>query len=81
MLQKYKWEFNSMNVLVFSTSVKTATDVGSLEPLINSLAGKGNWSFALDDCDHVLRIVSHEVQPMNAIKLLQAQGFECRELE
>ena len=81
MLQKYKWEFNSVNVLVFSTSVKTATDVHSLEPLINSLAGNGNWNFALDDCDHILRIVSDKVEPMNAILLLQAQGFECKELE
>jgi hypothetical protein len=70
-----------MNVLVFSTSVKTATDINFLTPFINSLAGKGNWNFALDDCDHVLRIISDEVKPIIAIELLRSHGYQCTELD
>ena len=70
-----------MDILVFSTSVKTNYEVKSLTPLINSLVGKGKWNFALDDSDRILRIVSDKVKPMNAISLLNKRGFECIELK
>lgn len=70
-----------MEVLVFSTSVKSMDDVKSLAPLINSLVDTGQWNFALDDCDHILRIVSDQVKPMTAIALLNNRGFECKELQ
>ncbi len=70
-----------MEILVFSTSVKTMYEVKSLTPLINSLVGKGQWNFALDDSDHILRIVSNKVKPINAISLLNERGFECNELQ
>jgi Gpi18-like mannosyltransferase len=38
-----------MQVLVFSTSVKSMEEVNVLKPLIDSLVGKNNWNFALDD--------------------------------
>jgi hypothetical protein len=70
-----------MEVLVFSTSVKSLEEVKSLAPKINSLAGKGHWNFALDDSDRILRIVSKEVEPNRAINLLKQHGFDCKELE
>jgi hypothetical protein len=70
-----------MEVLVFSTSVKSIDEVKSLEPKINSLAGKGHWNFALDDCDKILRIVSDNVKALHAISLLKEHGFDCQELE
>jgi hypothetical protein len=70
-----------MEVLVFSTSVQSVDQVKSLEPKINSLAGKGHWNFALDDCDKILRIVSDKVKPQFAIQLLEKNGFKCRELD
>ena len=71
-----KITFVSFLIITFFNCV-TADFAQNLPPL--NLAG--NWNFALDDCDHILRIVSDEVEPMNAILLLQAQGFECKELE
>ena len=69
-----------MEVLVFSTSVKSLEEVKSLAPKINSLVGKGCWNFALDDRDNILRIISSQVKPEIAIRLLEKNGFECREL-
>ena len=69
-----------MEVLVFKTSVETSQHVRSLKPLLDSAAGKGKWNFALDDCDHILRIVS-AVDPAAAINLLKEHGYECSELE
>jgi hypothetical protein len=70
-----------MEILVFSTSVASAQEVNTLAPVINKLAGKGNWNFALDDCDHILRIATKQVDATKAIHLLKQHGFDCRELE
>jgi hypothetical protein len=69
-----------MDVLVFSTSVESSEQVRSLAPLIDSLAGRGRWNFALDDCDKILRIVSNKVKPRAAIHLLTQYGYRCQEL-
>ena len=70
-----------MEVLVFKTSVQSYESVHQLTPLLDALAGKGRWNFALDDCDRVLRIVSYSVQPEEAMRLLTTQGFSCAELD
>jgi hypothetical protein len=69
-----------MEVLVFKTSVETPQHVRVLKPLLDSTAGKGQWNFALDDRDRILRIVS-AVDPAAAINLLKDNGYECAELE
>jgi hypothetical protein len=70
-----------MEVLVFKTSVKTPQHVKSLKPLLDVTAGQGQWNFALDDCDRILRIVSEHLTPPVAINLLRENGYECSELE
>lgn len=70
-----------MEVLVFSTSVESYGQVSVLAPLLNAVVGSGRWNFALDDCDRILRIVSPEIEATEAIRLLEEQGFACKELE
>ncbi len=70
-----------MNVLVFKTSVQSHDQVQQLRPLLDNLAGRGRWNFALDDCDKVLRVVSDRVSPEAAIHALKNVGFECHELD
>lgn len=70
-----------MEVLVFKTSIESYTSVASVAPVLDAVAGEGNWNFALDDCDRILRIVSASVDPSLAIFVLNELGFECSELE
>ena len=70
-----------MEVLVFKTSVDTPQRVKILKPLLDSVAGRGRWNFALDDCDKILRIVSRRANAQVAIRVLQENGYECAELE
>ncbi len=70
-----------MEVLVFSTSVQSDDQVKILAPKINSLAGRGQWNFALDDSDRILRIASDHVKAIDAISLLKKYGFDCRALD
>jgi hypothetical protein len=71
----------SSQVLVFKTSVQSQQAVATLAPALNSTAGNGNWNFALDDGDRILRIKSAKVPPALAIHILNESGFECVELE
>ena len=70
-----------MEVLVFKTSVDNPQSVKTLKPLLDSVAGRGRWNFALDDCDKILRIASMKVNAQTAIRLLKDNGYECAELE
>ncbi len=70
-----------MDVLVFRTTVTSVENVSDLTPMLDKLAGKGGWNFALEDCDNILRIVSTRVHPQQAVQLLTFQGFSCEELE
>lgn len=70
-----------MEVLVFKTSITSYTSVASVAPALDAMAGRGNWNFALDDCDRILRIASKSVDPSLAIFVLNELGFECCELE
>ena len=70
-----------MEVLVFKTSVETPQSVKMLRPLLDAVAGKGHWNFALDDCDKILRIASLKVNAQTAIDILKESGYECAELE
>jgi hypothetical protein len=72
---------STMEVLVFKTSVETPQSVKTLKPLLDSVAGRGRWNFALDDCDKILRIASVKVKAHVAIQLLNEKGYECAELE
>jgi hypothetical protein len=70
-----------MEVLVFKTSVESPQSVKTLKPMLDSVAGRGRWNFALDDCDKILRIASITVNAQAAIRLLNENGYECAELE
>lgn len=70
-----------MEVLVFKTSITSHSNVASVAPALDAMAGQGNWNFALDDCDRILRIVSKSVDPSLTVFVLNELGFECSELE
>jgi hypothetical protein len=69
-------------VLVFKTSVTTATSVASVKPVLDGLMTEGEqWNFDLEDCDHILRVEASRLQAPIVIKQLQRAGFACSELE
>lgn len=70
-----------MEVLVFKTSVESKESIQQLKPSLDALAGSGQWNFALDDCDKILRIKSRTVNAVIAQKLLHDWGYACLELE
>ncbi len=53
----------------------------TVAPVLDAVAGKDKWNFALDDCDKILRITSPLVNAELAIFVMNEMGFECGELE
>jgi hypothetical protein len=70
-----------MDVLVFTTSVTAPEQVIRVQPLLTSVATIQDWNFDLEDCDNILRVVSHDVSPRYIESLLHNAGFLCTELE
>ncbi|MFD2148433.1 hypothetical protein [Mucilaginibacter antarcticus] len=69
-----------MDILIFSTSVNNADQVQQVQPILTSVQAIQDWNFDLEDCDHILRVVSHDLPPRYIESLLNNAGFECAEL-
>ena len=70
-----------MDVLVFRTSVSMMHQVEQLSVRLDKIVGKGQWSFDLEDCDRVLRVVGSSSQKRLLVALLSEHGHHCAELE
>ena len=67
---------------VFRTSVKSRSEAMNLAPLLEELIScEGKWNFDLDDCDHILRIESRQIQAKQVEQALLKSGYLCTELE
>lgn len=66
---------------VFRTSVATAEQVEELRPTFSNEIGHAQWSFDLDDCDHILRVANSSPETAErCMRILKLNGFTCDEL-
>ena len=70
-----------MEILVFKTNVSSKRKVTKVSTLLTSVPAIKQWNFDLEDCDKVLRIETIGLRPAYVETLLQAAGFNCRELD
>ena len=68
-------------ILIFRTSVNAQKHVQQVAALFNSIKLIKQWSFDLDDCDRILRVVSLNVQPEMIENLLRTEGIYCEHME
>lgn len=69
------------NVLVFKTNITSLVEVNAIACVLDSSSHIYDWSVDLDDCDHILRVVSDSVCVEEVIACLRDLGFFCEELE
>ena len=70
-----------MNIHIFTTNVTIPAEVVAVKPLLTSEPAITDWNFDLEDCDHILRVVSDDnVSPRYIEGLLNKAGFVCEEL-
>lgn len=70
-----------MDILVFVTNVADKRAVSRVQPLLTAVTAIEDWNFDLEDCDHILRVVSNNLHPQEVESLLHTAGFDCYELE
>ncbi|MGY4384178.1 hypothetical protein ACVWYN_001204 [Pedobacter sp. UYP24] len=69
-----------MNIMIFKTSVLDKDELTYVRPLMNILFGEKNWTFAFEDEDKILRVVS-SIQCGPVIEeIFRSRGFMCDEL-
>jgi len=70
-----------MDILVFVTNIADKQAVKRVQPLLTAVPAIADWNFDLDDCDHILRIVSTDLPAKYVELMLQTAGFDCYELD
>lgn len=70
-----------MEILIFKTSIEKPIEIKMVKPFFSKIKAIKDWSFDLEDCDKILRIVADDLSPRIIETLLIAQGFNCKELE
>jgi predicted HAD superfamily phosphohydrolase YqeG len=70
-----------MDVLIFVTNVLNRDAVSRVQPLLAGTPTIKQWNFDLEDCDHILRVVSNNLSPRKVESMLNSAGFDCYELE
>lgn len=69
-----------MNIMIFKTSVQDKGELTIVRPLMNILFGERNWTFAFDDEDKILRVVSSIPCGPVIEEIFRQRGFVCEEL-
>ena len=68
-------------ILIFKTGVHTEALMQQVAVLLGSVAAIKQWSFDLEDCDRVLRVVASDLRPDAVEQLLERAGVSCERME
>ncbi|WP_214225137.1 hypothetical protein [Pedobacter sp. B4-66] len=69
-----------MDITIFKTSVRDMHDLSTIKHKMDDLLGTKNWTFAFEDEDKILRVVSARSYIPAVRKILMRYGFLCEEL-
>ncbi len=72
---------NAEKILVLKSNVATLADLARVRQPLDHHPGIRQWNIDLDDCDHVLRIVTPNLTISDIEDLITRQGYRCSELE
>lgn len=64
-------------ILVFCTSLRNLGDVRKITPVMNAIPEINSWSVDLEDCDRVLRVVSHGLDEAVVSSSIKKLSFDC----
>lgn len=68
-------------ILVLKSNINTYADLLQIEQPFNHHPEIVKWNVDLDDCDHVIRIVSPTLTVADIEELVKSNGYHCSELE
>lgn len=68
-------------ILVFKTDLADGTQLEQLRSVLDTTAGIAEWNVDLEDCDRILRVVSHGAEVEDVTSRLMGMGIACEALE
>jgi hypothetical protein len=68
-------------ILVLKSNIATYSDLMQIQQPFNHHPEILKWNVDLDDCDHVIRIVSPSLTVADIEELVKSNGYQCSELE
>lgn len=68
-------------ILVLKSNIATYSDLLHIEQPFNHHPEIREWNVDLDDCDHVIRIVTPTLTVADIEALVKSSGYQCSELE
>lgn len=68
-------------VFIFKTNANTQTHVQRVAASFESIVSIKQWSFDLEDCDRVLRVVGSNLQPEIIKRILESVNITCEQME
>jgi len=68
-------------ILVLKSNISTYTDLVQIRYPLDHHPGITRWNIDIDDCDHVIRIVTPNLTVAEICELINSNGYQCSELE
>ncbi len=68
-------------IFIFKTNVHTEAHVEQVAALFGVVESIKQWSFDLEDCDRILRVVTSDLGPEAIEQLLGDVGVVCEHME
>ncbi|HMJ70518.1 MAG TPA: hypothetical protein VK508_16550 [Cyclobacteriaceae bacterium] len=68
-------------VLILKSNISTYADLLQVRHPLDHHPGITRWNIDLDDCDHVIRIVTPNLSVSDIQEIVNSNGYQCSELE
>ena len=68
-------------ILVLKSNIATFTDLLQIQHPLDHHPEITKWNVDLDDCDHVIRIVTPTLTVADIEEIIKSNGYQCSELE
>lgn len=68
------------HILICKTNIATGSDLLAVKPALDTHPHIEKWNIDQDDCDCVLRVVSHRLSYTDLSRLIASLNFSCEEL-
>jgi len=68
-------------VLILRSNISTYSDLLQIQHPLDHHPGITKWNIDLDDCDHVIRVVTPNLTVADIEALVKSNGYQCSELD
>ena len=70
-----------MKTIQLKTNVMCSACLAKVTPVLNEIAGAGNWTIELNNPDKILSVSNENTSPIEIINVLKNAGYTGQELK